>query len=69
MIQSGKFDSLKMNIKKLANTILFFTIKRLIEILGILISFIGIFYLFLSLPILLMIQILYFQKTLKLKIY
>ena len=43
MIQSGKFDSLKMDIKKLANTILFFTIKRLIEILGILISFIGIF--------------------------
>ena len=48
MIQSGKFDSLKMDIKKLANTILFFTIKRLIEILGILISFIGIF-LFISL--------------------
>ena len=43
MIQSGKFDSLKMDIKKLANTILFFTIKRLIEIFGILISFIGIF--------------------------
>ena len=43
MIQSGKFDSLKMDIKKLVNTILFFTIKRLIEILGILISFIGIF--------------------------
>ena len=43
MIQSGKFDSLKMDIKKLANSILFFTIKRLIEILGILISFIGIF--------------------------
>ena len=43
MIQSGKFDSLKMDIKKLANTVLFFTIKRLIEILGILISFIGIF--------------------------
>ena len=43
MIQSGKFDSLKMDIKKLANTVLFFTIKRLIEILGILIFFIGIF--------------------------
>ena len=42
MIQSGKFDSLKMDIKKLANTVLFFTIKRLIEIFGILISFIGI---------------------------
>ena len=37
MIQSGKFDSSKMNIKKIANTALEFTIKRLIEILGILI--------------------------------
>ena len=42
MIQSGKFDSLKMNIKKIANTALEFTIKRLIEILGILIVLTGI---------------------------
>ena len=48
MIQSGKFDSLKMDIKKLANTVLIFTIKRLIEIFGIIISFIGIL-LFISL--------------------
>ena len=32
MIQSVKFDSLNMNIKKLANTVLEFTINRLIEI-------------------------------------
>ena len=43
MIQSGKFDSLNMNIKKIANTVLIFTIKRLIEISGILISIFGIF--------------------------
>ena len=42
MIQSGKFDSLNMNIKKIANTVLIFTIKRLIEISGILISIFGI---------------------------
>ena len=42
MIQSGKFDSLDMNIKKLANSILIFTIKRLIEIIGIFISCLGI---------------------------
>ena len=42
MIQSGKFDSSKMDIKKLANSILFFTIKRLIEIVGIIVSFLGI---------------------------
>ena len=42
MIQSGKFDSSKMNIKKIANTALEFTIKRLIEILGILIVLTGI---------------------------
>jgi S-DNA-T family DNA segregation ATPase FtsK/SpoIIIE len=43
MIQSGKFDSLKMDIKKLANTSLIFLINRLKEILGILISLLGIF--------------------------
>ena len=48
MIQSGKFDSSNMDIKKLANSILFFTIKRLIEIFGILIFCLGIF-LFLAL--------------------
>jgi len=42
MIQSGKFDSSNMNIKKLANSILFFTIKRLIEVFGILIFCLGI---------------------------
>ena len=42
MIQSGKFDSSKMDIKKLANSILFFTIKRLIEIVGIIVSFLSI---------------------------
>ena len=42
MIQSVKFDSSKMNIKKLANSTLNFTIKRLIEIIGFIISFFGI---------------------------
>ena len=41
MIQSGKFDSFYMEIKKLANSVLIFTIKRLIEICGIVISIIG----------------------------
>ena len=44
MIQSGKFDSFKMNIKKLANTVLNFTINRLIEIIGIFISIMGILF-------------------------
>ena len=44
MIQSGKFDSFKMNIKKLANTVLNFTINRIIEIIGIFISIIGILF-------------------------
>ena len=42
MIQSGKFDSLIMNIKALTNSILVFIIKRLIEISGICISILGI---------------------------
>ena len=42
MIQSVKFDSLNMNIKKLANTVLEFTINRLIEILGVSILIFGI---------------------------
>ncbi len=42
MIQSGKFDSLKMDIKKLGNSILFFIIKRLIELFGIIILILGI---------------------------
>ena len=42
MIQSGKFDSSYMDIKKSANLILNFIIKRLIEIIGISISFLGI---------------------------
>jgi DNA segregation ATPase FtsK/SpoIIIE, S-DNA-T family len=35
MIQSGKFDSSNMDIQKLANSVLIFTIRRLIEIIGI----------------------------------
>ncbi len=42
MIQSDIFDSPDMDIKKLSNTALSFIIKRLIEIFGISISFIGI---------------------------
>jgi len=42
MIQSDKFDSSNMDIKKLSNTALIFVIKRLIEILGICISLFGI---------------------------
>ncbi len=42
MIQSGKFDSSKMDIKKLINSILIFILRRLIEISGILISILGI---------------------------
>ncbi len=48
MIQSGIFDSSIMNIKKLANSVLIFTINRLIEIIGIFILSIGILF-FLSL--------------------
>ncbi len=43
MIQSGKFDSFIMNIKKLANSAFNFTINRLIEIIGILVSILGVF--------------------------
>ena len=42
MIQSGKFDSSKMEIKKLANSVFIFTIKRLIEIIGIFVLGVGI---------------------------
>ena len=48
MIQSGKFDSSKMDIKKLANSVFIFTVNRLIEIFGIIISVVGIL-LFISL--------------------
>ena len=48
MIQSGKFDSSYMDIKKLANSVLIFTIKRLIEIFGILFFCLGVL-LFISL--------------------
>ena len=41
MIQSDIFDSSDMNIKKIANTALHFTLKRLIEIFGIIILFLG----------------------------
>jgi len=42
MIQSDKFDSSKMDIKKLSNTALTFLIKRLIEIFGILVFLFGV---------------------------
>ena len=42
MIQSDKFDSSHMDIKKLANSLINFCIKRLIELIGIIISFLGI---------------------------
>ncbi len=42
MIQSGKFDSLNMDIKKLGNSVLIFTINRLIEIIGIFVFCIGV---------------------------
>ncbi len=42
MIQSGKFDSSNMDIKKLGNSVLIFIIKRLIEIVGIFIFCFGI---------------------------
>ena len=42
MIQSGKFDSSNMDIKKLANSITIFVVKRLIEIYGIFISILGV---------------------------
>ena len=44
MIQSVKFDSLNMDIKKLANTTITFIVKRLIEITGISVSFFGFYY-------------------------
>ena len=42
MIQSGKFDSSNMDIKKLGNSVLFFAIKKLIEVSSILVSVLGI---------------------------
>ena len=42
MIQSGKFDSSYMDIKKIANSVLIFAIKRLIEISGVIVSIIGV---------------------------
>ena len=43
MIQSDIFDSSNMDIKKLANSTLLFIVNRLIEILGLIISLIGVF--------------------------
>ena len=43
MIQSDIFDSSNMNIKKIVNTALLFTVKRLIEILGFVVLLLGIF--------------------------
>ena len=48
MIQSDKFDSSNMDIKKLGNSVLIFIIKRLIEISGGIVSLAG-FLLLLSL--------------------
>ena len=48
MIQSVKFDSSKMDIKKIANTVLIFVINKLIEIIGIFVLILGIL-LFISL--------------------
>ena len=48
MIQSDKFDSFCMDIKKLANSVLTFIVKRLIEITGIVVIFLG-FLLFIAL--------------------
>ena len=42
MIQSGKFDSSDMNIKKLSNTALTFITNRLIEIFGVSVLLMGI---------------------------
>ena len=42
MIQSGKFDSSNMNIKKLANSVLIFITNRLIEIFGVFILCFGV---------------------------
>ena len=42
MIQSDKFDSSNMDIKKLSNSALLFVIKRLIEIFGVSVTLIGI---------------------------
>ena len=42
MIQSGKFDSSDMDIKKLSNTALTFIANRLIEIFGISVFLIGV---------------------------
>ncbi len=42
MIQSGKFDSSYMDIKKLGNSVFIFLLRRIIEIVGISISILGI---------------------------
>ena len=42
MIQSGKFDSTNMDIKKIANSSLIFITNKIIEIIGVLISVFGI---------------------------
>ncbi len=42
MIQSDKFDSSHMDIKKLANSLINFIIKRLIELVGMIVSCLGI---------------------------
>ena len=48
MIQSDKFDSSTMNIKNIANLTFIFILRRLIEILGLVVLILG-FLLFISL--------------------
>ena len=42
MIQSGKFDSFYMDIKKIGSTVIIFTINRLIEIIGLIVFCVGV---------------------------
>ena len=69
MIQSDKFDSLNMNIKKLANSFLIFTLNRLIEIFGIIISVFGLLLFFALISYSPHDQILYFLKTYRYTIF
>ena len=43
MIQSGKFDSFSMDIKKLSNSVKIFTINKLVELVSIIIVLMGVF--------------------------
>ena len=69
MIQSVKFDSPDMDIKNISSSVLTFIIKRLIEIAGITVSLMVYYCLSHFYLIHLTIQILFFHKIMKLKIY